>query len=104
MKSLMICLVAFGSMAALPTISSARDRSAEAAAVASSLGLETGSYRVLSTTEAEQVRGTGGCLMPLIKLPTVIAAANVNVNAKVNVLNVVNVKANANAHAFVLVH
>jgi len=56
MKSLMICLIAFGSLAALPQVSSARDRSADAAAVADSLGLETGSYRMLSATEADQVR------------------------------------------------
>lgn len=94
MKCLMICLVAVGSMTALPAVSSARDRSAEASAVADSLGLESGSFRVLSTNEANQVRGTGGCL--LLPHINVVAA----VNAKVNVLNTVKVKANvfANVH------
>ncbi len=90
MKTLMMCLVAFGSIASLPAVSSARDRADEAAAVADSLGLESGSYRVLSTNEAEQILGTGGCLLPGLNI-TAIAA----VNAKVNVLNIVGVKANA---------
>lgn len=92
MKYLMICLVGFGSVGALPAVSSARDRSAEASAVADSLGLESGSYRVLSSNEANQVRGTGGCLL----LPHINVAAAVN--AKVNVLNAVFVKANVNAN------
>lgn len=92
MKSLMICLVAFGSLASLPAVSSARDRAGEAATVADSLGLETGSYRVLSSSEAEQVRGTGG-LLHGINLPNITAIAAVN--AKVKVPHVLSVKANA---------
>lgn len=93
MKYLMICLVAVGSLASLPAVSSARDRSGEASAVADSLGLESGSYRVLSTTEAEQIRGTGGCLLPCIGLPNITAIAAVNAN--INVPCVLSVKANA---------
>jgi len=91
MKSLMVCLLAVGSLVSLPTVSSARDRAAEASAVASSLGLETGSYRVLSTSEADEIRGTGGALSCL--LPNITAVASVN--AKVNIPCVLSVKANA---------
>lgn len=99
MKSLMICLVAFGSLASLPAVSSARDRASEAAAVADVLGLETGSYRVLSATEADQIRGTGGCLsLPCIGLPKIGVNVKTNVNAKVNVLSLVKVNANVKAN------
>lgn len=98
MKKLM--LLAACAMLALPTAAKAdttvRDRAAEAQDVASFLNLESSSYRVVTATEANQLRGTGGHHGGGSLLAAIGVKANVNVNAKVNVASIVNVKANVN--------
>jgi hypothetical protein len=97
MKKWIALAVVCGAMV-VPSISfaaePARDRAAEASDVAAALGLGGPEVRVLSESEAEAIRGTGGCFNSCSLL-------NLNLNAKVkanvNVLGAVKVKANVKA-------
>lgn len=95
MKKLLVIAVVLGGLGLIPAASYAgepgRDRVGEAADVASFLGLESSEYRVLSQSEADKIRGTGGCLCLGLGI-------HANVRANVNLLGAVKVKANVNAN------
>jgi opacity protein-like surface antigen len=104
MKKLMLLATCFA--LAAPAVSYAdqpvRDRATEAQNVASFFGLESQSFRVLTASEADALRGTGGHGGSL--LGSLGIKAKVNVKANVKVASVISVKANVSVGAKVRIH
>ena len=99
MKKLLVALML---VAGLSLASSARAdevRADDATDVAAFLGLDTQDYRVVSTEEAAELRGTGGLLGGGGLLGIVSLNANVKAKAHVNVLSVVKTSVHANVKA-----
>ncbi|WP_254512667.1 hypothetical protein [Anatilimnocola floriformis] len=75
----------------------ARDRAADTSDVTAFLGLQDNQFQALSATEANEIRGTGGCYCHggggLLNLNL-----NANVKANLNVLGAVKVKAHVTAN------
>lgn len=94
MKKLIAPAIAALVVAAAPSFVFAAEPAPAAAAnnVAALMGLENGSFRVLETAEADQLRGTGGCYSH-----GGLLGLNLNANLRLNVLGLVKVNTKVRA-------